>query len=310
MCLFAGVSLLLNSSLRAEGPAEGGTIKLLNKTSGRWKDSEIHWSLDNGVTWHAMDKEPVARARNGGRMYFYMGQKPRNFDDRAAYWDFIEYNQGNGQWHVNTTQVDAFCIPIVIEAGGKMAGIKADRAKMFAEFARNCPAEFKECVKGDFWIVSPARAGFNRGGPHADYFQKYVDQVWEMYKGEKLTPSGKFTGKVVDGALIFTPTGGGKALRCNSKPTTQNILLGEGSGNNPEFCAAFNRGVAEDPADWHDAKKFYQKLPCNWYAKFFHEHAIDGKCYGFCYDDVAEQSSFFSAKADQLTVTLYWDNPE
>ena len=286
---------------------EPGTVKMLNKTNGRWKDSEIFWSLDGGKSWHALDKEPTAKANKGGRMYFYMGKQPANFDDWGTYWDFIEYNQGAGQWHVNTTQVDAFCLPIVIEAGGKSAGIKADRSKMFADFAKNCPPEFKGCVKGDFWIVSPAKAGFDGAGPHKDYFQKYIDEVWDMYKTEKPTPSGKFTGKVTDGALTFTAVGGGPSYTCKAKPNTQNLLLGEGSGNNPNFCAAFNRHVAADPADWRDSKKFYQDLPCNWYSKFLHEHTVDGKCYGFCYDDASEQASFFSAKDDALTVSFYWD---
>jgi len=303
----AGLTLLPPASAQGPAPAEKGTFTLVNKTNGRWKDSEIFWALGDNGEWHSMAKEPNPKALKGGRLYFYMGKQPANFADRTTYWDFIEYNQGNGDWHVNTTQVDAFCLPITIEAGGKIAGIKADRSKMFADFAKNCPPEFKDCVKGDFWIVSPAKAGFDGAGPHKDYFQKYIDDVWDMYKTEKPTPSGKFTGKVVDGALIFTPVGGGKEFKCNAKPNTQNLLLGEGVGNNPNFCAAFNRAVAEDPADWRNPSKFYQKLPCNWYSKFMHEHTVDGKCYGFCYDDASEQAAFFSAKGDSLTVTFYWD---
>jgi beta-galactosidase len=293
----------------AAAPAvEAGTFKLVNKTNGRWKDTEIFWALGDNGEWHSMAKEPTPKALKGGRLYFYMGKQPANFADRTTYWDFIEYNQSGGNWHVNTTQVDAFCLPIVIEAGGKSAGIKADRSKMFADFAKNCPPEFKDCVKGDFWIVSPAKAGFNADGAHAHYLDKYVDEVWDAYKTKKLTPSGKFTGEVnAGGGLTFTAVGGGPSFSCKSKPNTQNLLLGEGSGNNPNFCAAFNRHVAMDPADWRSPKKFYQELPCNWYSKFFHEHTVDGKCYGFCYDDASEQASFFSAKGDQLTVTFYWD---
>jgi hypothetical protein len=65
--------------------------------------------------------------------------------------------------------------------------------------------------------------------------------------------------------------------------------------------------VLADPADWRDAAKFYKADPCNWYSKILHEHTIDHKCYGFCYDDVSEQAAFFSGKGDKLVVTLYWD---
>ncbi|AKK23974.1 beta-1,3-glucanase family protein [Pandoraea oxalativorans] len=36
---------------------------------------------------------------------------------------------------------------------------------------------------------------------------------------------------------------------------------------------------------------WYAKGPYNAYAKFWHDHSIDRKAYGFSYDDVADQSS-------------------
>ena len=71
--------------------------------------------------------------------------------------------------------------------------------------------------------------------------------------------------------------------------------------------AAFNRGVADDPADWNDVSKFYQKEPYNWYSKFLHKWSVDHKAYGFCYDDYAEQAAYFAGEADHLVVTFYWD---
>jgi hypothetical protein len=137
--------------------------------------------------------------------------------------------------------------------------------------------------------------------------------VWEMYAQEKKTPSGKFLGKVVQGALTFTPLDGGKGSKpytCASKPSTQDIVLGEGVfRNNPAFAGAFNRHVAADPADWKNPAKFYQAEPCNWYARYLHEHSFGHKAYGFSYDDASEQAPFFSAKGSEVVVTLYWDTP-
>ncbi len=101
----------------------------------------------------------------------------------------------------------------------------------------------------------------------------------------------------------------GTPLRCARKPNTQEILLGTGVlGGNPQFCAAINRHVLADPADWGTPAKFYQPEPCNWHSKFFHEHSLDHKAYGFCHDNVVgEQSAFFSGKGRELIVTLYWD---
>ena len=63
----------------------------------------------------------------------------------------------------------------------------------------------------------------------------------------------------------------------------------------PNHCAALNRHVAQlPPAQWNTPSLYYQASPANWYAKFWHDHAINHLAYGFPYDDVAGQSSFIS----------------
>src|SRR5262249_28713917 len=194
----------------------------------KFADDQCFWSLNGGREWHSFATEPTARCPNGnGRVYFRLGSAPKNFDDRKAYWDFIEYAYAKDTWHGNTTQVDAFCIPLTIELGAKKVGITESRKKLFAAFRKEAPKEFQGCVSGDSWILSPCRAGFGKDGAHAKYFDKYVDEVWAMYAEEKKTPSGKWIGKVVKDALTFTPVGGGgKAITCSRKPTTQEIFLG------------------------------------------------------------------------------------
>jgi hypothetical protein len=304
---------LQETASQAKPEGEGLVYRFVNKTNGKFSDEQCFWSLNGGRDWHSFAKEPTVACTGNGRVYFYLGAKPKNFDDYGTYWDFIEYNYAGGTWYGNTTQVDTFCIPLTIEMGNRKFGITESRSKLFEAFRNDCPKEFKGCVKGDLRILSPHRAGFDKNGPHAHYFDKYVDEVWDMYAEEKKTPSGKFTGKVVGGALTFTPTEGGpraKSYTCARKPTTQEILLGTGVlGNNPQFCAAFNRHVAADPADWNNPAKFYQAEPCNWYARFMHEHSIDRKAYGFCYDDVSEQAAYFAGKGKELVVTIYWDTP-
>ncbi len=305
-------TILGSKKAAAAAGDNGGYYTFVNKTNGKWKDTEIFWSKDGGNSWHDIT-QPAENGGNG-RMYFYVGKQPRNFDDWESYWDFVEYNSGGRRWVGNTTQVDAWCLPITLEIGNHKVGITGPRTKMFDEFRKECPKEFKNCVLGDYWIVSPFKADMGTGKPFENYFEKYVDDLWAKYAQETKTPSGKFTGKVEGGALTFTPVegvkfaGDQKGLTCRAKPTTKNILLGEGVlGGSPSFCAAFNRGVADDPADWRDASKFYQKEPCNWYSKFLHKHSIDNRAYGFCYDDYAEQAAYFAGEGDHLVVTFYWD---
>jgi hypothetical protein len=287
---------------------DGLIYTFVNRTSGAFADDQCFWSLNGGRKWHSFAKEPTVACPTGnGRVYFRLGTAPMNLDDRRAYWDFIEYAYGSGTWHGNTTQVDAFCIPMTIELGEKKLGITQSRSKLFETFRKEAPKEFKPCAESDFFILSPCRAGFGKDGPNGHYFDKYVEATWNMFAREKKTPSGNWIGKVVNGALIFTPVAGGKPLRCERQPTTQEVFLGTGVlGSNPQFCAAINRHVLADPADWRIPAKFYQVEPCNWYARFFHEHNLDHKAYGFCYDDVTEQAAFFSGKGQNLIVTLYW----
>jgi beta-galactosidase len=302
--------LLLAFSLPAPAQQPDAiSYRFINATHGKFAADQCFWSLDNGRTWHSFAKEPtVACPKGNGRVYFALGKLPKNFDDREAHWDFIEYAFDKGTWHGNTTQVDAFCIPITIELGEKKAGSAESRRKLFEAFRKGAPKEFQACVKGDFWILSPCRAGFDRDGPNGKYFDKYIDENWGHYSIEKKTPSGKWMGKVTNGALIFTPVDGGKSIKCERKPITQEAFLGSGIlATNPQFCAAINRHVLADPADWNDPEAFYKAEPYNWYAKFFHEHGIDKKAYGFCYDDVSEQAAFFSGKGKEVVVTVRWD---
>jgi hypothetical protein len=53
--------------------------------------------------------------------------------------------------------------------------------------------------------------------------------------------------------------------------------------------------VAElDQSKWMDASLFYQKTPCNFYSRFMHRRSLRNKCYGFPYDDYANQAAFIS----------------
>lgn len=291
----------------------GPLYKFVNQTSGKFADGECFWSLDNGKSWYSFAAEPTVPCPLGnGRVYFRLGSAPKDFGDRTTLWDFIEYASPDAQtWHGNTTQVDAFCIPITIEMGKVKIGITESRESLWAAFKQAAPSVFQSCLQGDQWIVSPCRADFGASGSQAHYFDAYIKEIWKQYAIEKNTPSGLWIGKVVEGALSFTPVAGGNALTCERPPTSEEAFLGSGVlAQNPQFCAAINRHVLADPAEWHHVAAFYQVEPCNWYAKFLHEHSIDHKAYGFCYDDVAEQAAFFSGKGSEVIVTLSWNAPK
>lgn len=311
LCSLALLTLPAAAQETKPAPSTHGPAYRIVNHTGKFSDDEVFWSLDLGKTWHSVAKESTVPCPLGnGRLYFRLGAAPKDFADRSTLWDFIEYASENSEtWHGNTTQVDAFCIPVTIEMGASKVGIAESRQELFARFKKEAPEPFKSCVQGDRWILSPCQATFGANGPNAHYFDAYIDAVWAMYAKEKKTPGGQWTGKVTDGALTFTPVAGdARPLTCAKKPTSQDAFLGTGVlATNPEFCAAINRHVLADPADWHQPAAYYKAEPCNWYAKFLHAHTIGGKAYGFCYDDVAEQAAFFSGKGSEVTVTLSWD---
>ena len=77
---------------------------------------------------------------------------------------------------------------------------------------------------------------------------------------------------------------------------------------NPVLCAGLNRHVAQLPAaQQSDPANFYQAAPANYYARFWHQNAINGLAYGFPYDDDAGQSSDISVASPQyMVVAVGW----
>ena len=181
VCLFASMMPVTAQEIPKPSADDGPLYRLVN-LSGKFSDAECFWSLNHGQEWHSFAKEPtVPCPRGNGRLYFRLGAAPRNFDDREAYWDFIEYASENSEsWHGNTTQVDTFCIPITIEMGEHKVGIAKSHRALFEQFLKDAPEPFKSCVKGDNRIIFPADATFAANGPNAHYFDAYINEVWAM----------------------------------------------------------------------------------------------------------------------------------
>ena len=312
----AATAFVPASPVHAQAPAASGTTapaapdsdfyQFVNATGGAFTDAQISWSFDGGTTWHVLAEQKSAPALcKNGRVYFKLQ------NDKGTWQDFIEYAQGKGGWNGNTTQVDAFVIPLTIslvktDGTTRTLGITESRKAIFDAFKAEAPKEFLSCLDGDKQIMSPHMADFKPGAANADYFAKYVDEIWDMYATPKTLPSG-WTGKVENGVLTFSKPGQ-KDQVIHAKPTTEQILLGSGEMSHlPGFCSAFNRHVAADPGDWNNPATYYKTFPYNYYSKFLHQQTVDGKCYGFCYDDSGSQAAFMSGKATHLVVTLYWD---
>ncbi|MBB2742944.1 UNVERIFIED_ORG: hypothetical protein FHR35_002766 [Microbispora rosea subsp. rosea] len=254
-------------------------VKILNRTNGQYPDSQVYWSYNGQV--HSIAEQPYfdMPANTAGRMYFYLGSP------NSQYYDFIEFTVGPSVFNGNTTRVDAFGLKLAmrlhardgydVAVGEDNATFAESRAATFQRFVDEVPAEFKPLaqVQAPYRIPAPGSASvFQPGGAYANYFTGYAAQ-----QGVTATTS-QVTGCA--GPLAEAP----------------------------KMCAALNRHVAGlSDAQQSDASNYYKAAPANYYAKFWHDHAIGKLAYGFPYDDYAGRSSFISHGDPQwLLVAVGW----
>jgi hypothetical protein len=262
-------------------PAAGNVLqlKILNRTNGKYPDSQVYWSF-NGVA-HSIAQQPYfdMPANSAGRMYFYLGSPT------SQYYDFIEFTVGPDVFNGNTTRVDAFGLKLAmrlhshdgndVQVGEDQATFAEDRAATFTRFQNEVPTEFKHLATATapYRILSPGNdAAFRSGGQYQNYLSTYASSV--------------------------------------GIPAATSDIFGCAASlaNQPRQCAALNRHTADLPqAQWETVSGFYRAPPANYYAKFWHDHAISKLAYGFPYDDVAGQSSFVSHGDPQwLLIAVGW----
>jgi hypothetical protein len=254
-------------------------FKILNRTNGRYPDSQVYWSFNGQVHSIAEQQYIDMPANSAGRMYFYLGSPT------SQYFDFIEFTVGPGVFNGNTTRVDAFGIKLAIRlhaqdgydvaVGEDAATFAEDRSVTFQKFVNEVPAEFDVLAQtqAPFRIIAPGSdASFRAGGVNANYFTAYANSVGV------------------------------------SAPTSDIFGCAGTLAGNPDMCAALNRHVAHlAQSQWSDPGNFYLAAPANYYARFWHDHGINHLAYGFPYDDVAGQSTFIShANPQYLLVAVGW----
>jgi beta-glucanase (GH16 family) len=225
--------------------------------------------------------------------------------------DWVEFNLQNSTIFLNTSQVDMFGIPIQLRLYDKgtpnytlngQMGVPYSMAQIVSDWAAQVPAEYQG-LYANGRIVAPIHGQFGTGKTYGGYFDSYINSMWTQYASTNLVltiGASTYTGHVgSDTRLAFT-TPGDPTTYYVSKPTTQDAFMGAGalaSGNGVEkqleaqICAAFNRHVLQNISLANTPAAFYQTSPANYYAQFWHTHSLNSLAYGFCYDDVSNQST-------------------
>ncbi|NLU76408.1 glycosyl hydrolase [Streptomyces sp. HNM0575] len=232
--------------------------------------------------------------------------------------DCAEFTYKDGAMYCNTTMVDMFSVPMGIQLKGdkdqKTGFLKEGGRDQIFKAVKEAKG-FGDLVIDDKRVIAPGH-GLGEGKFAKDFFDSYVEKVWETYSSKELvvtTNAGKFTGKVSGDKLSFT----GPGEVSFSKPSTKDILFCDGELAAPNdgttgpvaaiVGAAFNRStlasIAQQPSK--DTKEFYKGDVVHEYVKAMHEATEDGKAYGFAFDDVASFASYIEdGGASELTLTL------
>ena len=151
--------------------------------------------------------------------------------------------------------------------------------------------------------------------------QGYIDAVWRQYGQKPFTLAANnqtYAGRVEgDGALHFSV--GGKTGYVLRKPSVRDVWQCSGSlatgapaelALGAQFCAAFNRGIAEETSYWMNSATYYRGRVQNQYAAYLHQVTVKQLSYAFAYDDVNNQSSVVilpnTEPPSLVTLTVGW----
>jgi beta-galactosidase len=268
----------------------------------------------------------IVAGANGGNNG-YAGPNPLNNTDPNinVHYDWYEFTYGtNGGIFINTTQVNQFGLPLLLDVWGSnetyhmQVGINESIANLDQEYVAQTPTAFNTPAPSNLRILSPAETTFNAGGTNGNYFDSYIANAWARYSTTPVTiiVSGRqFSGTASGSTLTFNEVNPAAANVGEAfvvqQPSTQDILQCAGTmatgvaGSTPQqqdenaiqlqlenqICAATNRGVLLNPTNWTTASTYYQSSPANFYSWFWHQHSVGGLAYGFSYDDNNNQST-------------------
>ena len=295
--------------------AQSHQLKLPPLTAGRIYISEgspLYMSVVAG-----------ANGNNG-----YAGPNPLNNTDPNidVHYDWYEFTYGaNGGIFINTTQVNQFGLPLLLDVWGSnetyhmQVGINESIANLDQEYISQTPAAFHTPAPSNLRILSPAETTFGVGGTNGNYFDSYIASAWAKYTTTPLTLTlngRQFTGTTSGSTFTFTEVNPAAANAGETfvvqQPSTQDVLECAGTmasgvaGSTPQqqdenaiqlqlqnqICAATNRGVLLlTSTNWATASTYYQASPANFYSQFWHQHSVSGLAYGFSYDDNNNQST-------------------
>lgn len=321
-----GAPLAVDCAIRLGAPGSSTSVVIPHIAGGR-----IWFSIDRPLTFLLNPGPP------GSSSAALVEPSPTNPSDPNINirWHFCEFTYNDFQLFANISYVDFVSIPIALtltNSAGATQHITGTAAHGLDTVCNGLKAQ-SAAEGNNAWasLVVPNRSGGNLRAlspnlaPNRSlfngYFEPYVNTVYAKYATTPLSVDtqasfGTVSGTVKNDVLDF---GAGGQF---SKPSTADIFScstgpfadtsGERAAFVPRLAAAFNRSTLLLNSKTPDASPadYYRTSPTNHYSRLVHAANLDGRGYGFPYDDVApsggqdQSGAVFDGAPTLLTVTI------
>ncbi|KAF1941634.1 hypothetical protein EJ02DRAFT_455018 [Clathrospora elynae] len=230
-------------------------------------------------------------------------------------WTFCEFTFNDAQLFANISYVDFISIPISLSltstqgATQTVPGMGADGFQRVVDELRAQAQRdgrpwdklIYEVNGRPLRVLSPNNLLVGNASAWGNYWDGYVQAVWNKYRNEDLTintqaAAGNVKGRVQGNELQlgvagnFSPPSVRDIFTCSTGP----FATGSNQARNaviPRLAAAFNRSILLNTPDnlfpnGSNPSAYYKDVTTNHYSRIVHEVQRDGKGYAFPYDDV------------------------
>lgn len=254
--------------------------------------------------------------------------------NRDVLFDWSEYTLNDAGLWINSSQVDMFSVPHAVGVKNTAGAVK-NTGNLIAN-GRNSVFDALAGQPGGWGnliytrpsdglrlrALAPGK-GIDAGRLSPTIMDSYVTRSWDFYRTRTLTvipfanePNTRFFGRTAGNAMVFTNTSG-QTVATFQKPSTANVFGCDGALHAPNdlvvgpiartLCAALNRstlaGITTQPS--LNPAQFYLDPVTNHYSRKIHARMVDGKAYGFAFDDVGGfESLVHDADPNTAYITL------
>ncbi|MFG2902260.1 glycoside hydrolase family 64 protein [Streptomyces zaomyceticus] len=253
--------------------------------------------------------------------------------NRNILFNWSEYTLNDAGLWINSTQVDMVSVPYAVgvkRPDGSVANtgrLKPGGYRGFYDALRGQPGGWANLIQtrsdGTVLRALAPGHGIEAGALPSGVMNDYINRVWSKYATSTLTvtpfanqPSVKYYGRVSGNVMNFT-NGSGAVVTSFQKPDSDSVfgcykLLDAPNDQvrgpiSRTLCAGYNRSTLLTNPNQPDTSSanFYKDSVTNHYARKIHAQMVDGKAYGFAFDDVgAHESLVHDGNPQQAYVTL------